>query len=1458
VPLGTYWVTQQAKNNFETAISTAKGALNSKSQSVVNSAATTLTNQIEQFKNTRQAGTAEPVNKTALEAKIAEAEQAKLGVATSVDGSDVAQGIKWVTSAAMLNFEIAITTAKAAVSAATTQTAVDNLLAALNSAINTFTNAQQNGSKTTGFTQAELTALIVSANAAKTGVKTSANGDDTGPAEYWVSQNVLTTFNNAITTAQNAAGDFDSAYFALVTAINTFNAAKALGSTPDKTALFNAIRSADMVKDGVVVAASAAQAAYGSRWATQAQWTPFDMAYNNALNLAADSNATKNQVSALTTALTSATNTFSSAVSGNGLGTKQNSVTINGLSSFNGEEINVGLFASADISMESQSGIYGSGTIQNGTVKVDLYNTSGYNSPWVGNGSWYVGFQINDADTPQIYISKSAVNFTVTPNAVTSLSDYKKYVFRYVFGEIAEEMGVEIPANGITLDAWCQQMNGMTYAQMLEAGAIPGQIYKNEALTQPFNGSDMLYANTVIYCEFDMMGGDGGENRTKIGDITGTITLTDVPSPAPQVWISVSGNNEYDWWGTSGSRLNISGTGTVTNISWSIPVYENDNFFASTGNFYLYISSGNNGFNISIPTTPYISNANANVGSLGTVSIKSITLSGTINVTYNGQPVPYVQISAYPENGGYGSSTELTSPGSNASWSITMPAFNSSTQIYFSVNGYQDRYGNNQLFYRGVTLNPPIYASNTNVTGINLNVGNIADPNTPVNPVPLVAGTWVNGEIINSGDVDWYSISVANGSTYYLWWNDSYDGDNTKTLDIDVYAYNSSGNLISLANNDSAWYDPVSFTASSSGTVYVRVRAYGGSGSTGTYAIVYNTSNNKPVIPYTVTFSNSGGGGTVPSPIIAYSGSSINLPNGDGLTYYDDGYIFTGWYDSYTGYTYNAGSSYIVTGNVTLNAQWGYAYTVTFNLNGAEYGTLPGPQKALYGSTIILPYGSDLSKTDYTFGGWNTNLSGTGTNYSAGSQYTVTSTVTLYAKWNSTAPGSQGNPILLTAANTWVDGNLPTGGEQWFKFTATSSTQYIHVNFGTLSDLYVQLYNSDGGTVGSQANLYGSTKYASRSLNYGQEYYIKVTPFSSYGSGAYQIAFNMSSAAPGTGITLPSNAIPLTASVWADGSLSTGGEQWFKFTATSSTQYIHVSFGTLQYLYVQLYNSEGGTVVSQTILYSSAKYVSMSLNSGQEYYIKVTPYSSYSGTYQIAFNMSSAAPGTGITLPSNAIPLTASVWADGNLSTGGEQWFKFTATSNTQYIHVSFGTLSDLYVQLYNSDGGTVGDRTNLYSNTKYVSRSLNYGQEYYIKVTPYGSGSGAYQIAFNTSSTAPSTGTAGTEADPIQLTSGAWVNGSITSTASGSAVWYSFNVTSGTTYYVWWNDSDNTAGMMDILMDAKYSSGTAIFTGADTENYKSFTANTSGAVYVKVYPYSSGTGTFAIVYSTSSIKPTP
>ncbi|MDR0320920.1 MAG: SUMF1/EgtB/PvdO family nonheme iron enzyme [Treponema sp.] len=98
-------------------------------------------------------------------------------------------------------------------------------------------------------------------------------------------------------------------------------------------------------------------------------------------------------------------------------------------------------------------------------------------------------------------------------------------------------------------------------------------------------------------------------------------------------------------------------------------------------------------------------------------------------------------------------------------------------------------------------------------------------------------------------------------------------------------------------------------------------------------------------------------------------------------------------------------------------------YTITFDVNGATSGTAPTVQEVSAGSSIMLCGIGSLEKTGYIFGGWNTETSGTGTNYHANSSYTVTADITLYAKWTLIEIVTSDDGMILIPAGTFIMGS---------------------------------------------------------------------------------------------------------------------------------------------------------------------------------------------------------------------------------------------------------------------------------------------------------------------------------------------------------------------------------------------------------------------------------------------------
>jgi uncharacterized repeat protein (TIGR02543 family) len=166
-------------------------------------------------------------------------------------------------------------------------------------------------------------------------------------------------------------------------------------------------------------------------------------------------------------------------------------------------------------------------------------------------------------------------------------------------------------------------------------------------------------------------------------------------------------------------------------------------------------------------------------------------------------------------------------------------------------------------------------------------------------------------------------------------------------------------------------------------------------------------------ITYTVAYDGNASGvvGSTTSSTHTYDVEKALTANGFSRT----GYNFTGWNTASGGggTSYTAGQSVTnlsSTNNetVTLYAQWtAIQYTVTFNADGGS----PDIQtkKVNSGASVStdnMP--AEPTKANYTFGGWYTQQSGGGTQFTA--LTTVAADITVYAKWTA-VPGSTTIPI---------------------------------------------------------------------------------------------------------------------------------------------------------------------------------------------------------------------------------------------------------------------------------------------------------------------------------------------------------------------------------------------------------------------------------------------------------------
>jgi uncharacterized repeat protein (TIGR02543 family) len=146
--------------------------------------------------------------------------------------------------------------------------------------------------------------------------------------------------------------------------------------------------------------------------------------------------------------------------------------------------------------------------------------------------------------------------------------------------------------------------------------------------------------------------------------------------------------------------------------------------------------------------------------------------------------------------------------------------------------------------------------------------------------------------------------------------------------------------------------------------------------------------------------------GTVPVDENIYKlGDEITLIGNTGNLTRTNGPFFAGWSvpGSTTTQVYQGGSIFTIprtlpSSTYTITARWGYK--VIYNGNGSDGGTVPAEGVFVNTAPVTVAAAGTLTRTGFTFNGWNTAANGSGTARAAGSTFNMgNATVTLYAQW---------------------------------------------------------------------------------------------------------------------------------------------------------------------------------------------------------------------------------------------------------------------------------------------------------------------------------------------------------------------------------------------------------------------------------------------------------------------------
>ena len=230
-----------------------------------------------------------------------------------------------------------------------------------------------------------------------------------------------------------------------------------------------------------------------------------------------------------------------------------------------------------------------------------------------------------------------------------------------------------------------------------------------------------------------------------------------------------------------------------------------------------------------------------------------------------------------------------------------------------------------------------------------------------------------------------FALIVGSGTA----WADVVSGTTYSTPSTsnlpDGWSGDGSGTSYVQLTSSSNYIQTSSFAQNGFTSIVVKARTYGGpSAEQAVITVSWYSDENETVLgtisPSSKTLTN-------------YTISSPNNPTGN-----TTGYIKI----QCKGASSSKGSGVSeVTINYTAASGGSTTYTVTYDGNGATSGDVPEDNNEYEedDEVTVLSNTGSLAKTGYSFGGWNTQNDGQGTNYTAGNTFTISSNTTLYAKW---------------------------------------------------------------------------------------------------------------------------------------------------------------------------------------------------------------------------------------------------------------------------------------------------------------------------------------------------------------------------------------------------------------------------------------------------------------------------
>ena len=267
------------------------------------------------------------------------------------------------------------------------------------------------------------------------------------------------------------------------------------------------------------------------------------------------------------------------------------------------------------------------------------------------------------------------------------------------------------------------------------------------------------------------------------------------------------------------------------------------------------------------------------------------------------------------------------------------------------------------------------------------------------------------------------ALTFAGSYTYTVTY--SGNGSTTGTVPVDTHRYAAAAKVSVLSNSGNLARSGYTFagwntTPSGTGKTY----SPGGTLTMGSANVILYAYW-RPVPTYVVAYSGSGStSGAPPADRNRYPAGAKVIVLGNSGKLAKSGYTFSGWNRAAngSGTAYSPGAAFTMgSANVSLYAQWKPlpTFTVKYSGNGSTSGSAPADSNKYPAGAKVTVLGNSgkLAKSGYTFAGWNTAASGSGTAFAPGATLTMGSiNACLYARW--AASGSGHSVTYVANGNT--------------------------------------------------------------------------------------------------------------------------------------------------------------------------------------------------------------------------------------------------------------------------------------------------------------------------------------------------------------------------------------------------------------------------------------------------------